>query len=120
MTRSLTTYVTGLVLSLGLTLLPLLIIWLHGSSRHTFLSHETLYVSFALFAVLQLLVQLYFFLHLGEESRPRWNLMALCFALLIVSIVVGGTLWIMYNLSHGQSTELPFIKDTITPQASND
>ncbi len=69
----------------------------------------------------QMLVQLFFFLHMDEEAQPRWNMMALCFALLVVAIVVGGTLWIMSNLSHGQhDTATPFIEGAITPAGSND
>jgi cytochrome o ubiquinol oxidase subunit IV len=51
-------------------------------------------------AILQLVVQLMLFLHLGDEPKPRWNLLAFLFAVLVVAIVVGGTLWIMYELSH--------------------
>lgn len=50
-------------------------------------------------AVVQLFVQLIFFLHLGRESRPRWNLAMLLFAFMIIGIVAGGSLWIMSNLN---------------------
>ncbi len=114
-------YITGFVLSIALTLLPLGMIWMHNSGGHAFPSHEVLFGSFVLFAVLQLFVQLYFFLHIGDEARPRWNLQALVFALLVVAIVVGGTLWIMDNLSHGQhEAGVPFIEGAITPEGSND
>jgi cytochrome o ubiquinol oxidase operon protein cyoD len=51
-------------------------------------------------AVVQLFVQLFFFLHIGEEYRPRWRLMFLGFAALVVFIVVAGSLWIMANLNY--------------------
>jgi cytochrome o ubiquinol oxidase subunit IV len=51
-------------------------------------------------AVTQLIVQLIFFLHLGREERPRWNLTIFFFAILIISIIVVGTLWIMFNLNY--------------------
>lgn len=54
----------------------------------------------AVLAIIQLFVQLYFFLHLGRESKPRWNLIALSFALMVVLIVVIGSIWIMNNLSY--------------------
>jgi cytochrome o ubiquinol oxidase operon protein cyoD len=41
-----------------------------------------------------------FFLHLGRESKPRWNLNALLFAVLVVVIIVFGSLWIMHNLNY--------------------
>jgi cytochrome o ubiquinol oxidase operon protein cyoD len=49
--------------------------------------------------VLQAGIQLIFFLHLGRESSPRWNLLAFSFMALVIVIVVFGSLWIMYNLN---------------------
>lgn len=49
-------------------------------------------------ASVQLVVQLLFFLHLGEESKPRWKLLSLIFALIILGIIVFGSLWIMFDL----------------------
>ena len=51
-------------------------------------------------AVGQLWIQLHFFLHLGRESKPRWNLMMFLFAVLVVGILVFGSLWIMNNLGY--------------------
>lgn len=50
--------------------------------------------------VLQMIVQLFFFLHLGKESKPRWNLGVLLFMALVIAIIVGGSLWIMNNLDY--------------------
>lgn len=119
MTR-LASYIIGFVLSVALTLLPLALLWMHEAGGHAFPSHAVMYAAFVLCAVLQMGVQLSFFLHVEDEKRPRWNLLALSFALLVVAIVVGGTLWIMNNLSHGQEAHVPFIMNKITPEASND
>src|SRR5690349_10067385 len=102
MTQYIYHYVIGFCLSVLLTLSAAALAWMHAARSHQFLSHELLMVLFVVFAVMQLLVQLHFFLHLGEERRPRWNFMALWFAAVVVAILVGGTLWIMHNLSHGQ------------------
>jgi cytochrome o ubiquinol oxidase operon protein cyoD len=51
-------------------------------------------------AVAQLIVQLVFFLHIRKDSRSRWNLNALLFAVLVVVIIVFGSLWIMHNLNY--------------------
>jgi cytochrome o ubiquinol oxidase subunit IV len=51
-------------------------------------------------AVVQLVVQLVFFLHVGSESRPRWNLAALLFMLVMLVVIVAGSLWIMNNLNY--------------------
>jgi len=50
-------------------------------------------------AIAQILVHLYYFLHLDFSSTARWNMLAIIFAVLIMAIFVGGSLWIMYNLN---------------------
>ena len=59
----------------------------------------TLVGALAALAVAQLMVQLVFFLHLGTESKPRWNLTVVLFALMVVVILVFGSLWIMKNIN---------------------
>jgi cytochrome o ubiquinol oxidase subunit IV len=51
-------------------------------------------------AVVQMVLQFIFFLHLGKEEKPRWNVMVFLFMLLIIAILVIGSLWIMYNLDY--------------------
>lgn len=87
-------YITGFVLSIVLTLIAYLSVvnaWFSGVGLVAFVSG---------LAVLQLLVQLIFFLHLSRESKPRWNLMSFLFAALVVLIVVIGSIWVMYNLNY--------------------
>lgn len=99
---SVRTYVIGFSLSLVLTLGAYLLT-VHGT-----LSGWALVYILAALAVTQLAVQLLFFLHVGRESRPRWNLTVMSFALMVVAIVVFGSLWIMsniqYNHQHGATT----------------
>ena len=90
-------YVTGYGLSIVLTLVPF------GLVINKMVEGWTLVLVLMTFAVAQLLVQLLFFLHLGKESRPRWNLMAFLFMLLVVLIVVIGSLWIMNSLNYHMS-----------------
>lgn len=94
------TYVAGFSLSLGLTLVAYLLVWRHVHSHHTIFTDQFLNAAVSVLAILQLVVQLVFFLHLSRESRPRWNLAVLSFAVLVVTILVGGSLWIMWNLNY--------------------
>ena len=48
-------------------------------------------------AVAQILVHLYYFLHMNASSEQRWNVMAFVFTVIVVAIVVAGTLWVMHN-----------------------
>jgi cytochrome o ubiquinol oxidase operon protein cyoD len=90
-------YFVGFVLSLTFTVMPYLIV------VHELLSGAALLAALAGFAVAQLMVQLVFFLHLGRESKPRWNLMMFCFMVIIVTIIVAGTIWIMHNLDYNMT-----------------
>jgi cytochrome o ubiquinol oxidase operon protein cyoD len=119
--KSTRTYIIGYILSILLTLLAPAALWLHEAMDHQFPTHPQVYMIFVVLALLQLFVQLSFFLHVDQEAKPRWNLTALTFALIVVAILVGGTLWIMHNLSHGQMGSMqPFIDNQITPQNEND
>ena len=51
-------------------------------------------------ATLQALLQLFFFLHLGVESKPQWGLITFLFTVLVIIVVIGGSLWIMNNLNY--------------------
>jgi cytochrome o ubiquinol oxidase subunit IV len=86
-------YITGFALSVLFTLAPYYLV------VNNVVTGPTLVLLIG-FALLQLLVQLVFFLHLGRESKPRWNAMLLLFAALVVIIVVVGSLWIMNNLNY--------------------
>lgn len=91
---SLQSYVTGFALSLLFTAIPYLIVvkdWLEGNA---------LVATLFAFAILQLLIQMVFFLHIGSETKPRWKLIALLFSIVVVVIVVIGSIWIMYNLDY--------------------
>lgn len=118
---SIRTYIFGFVLSLTLTVAAFAIVAAHVASEHEFISHEFAIGALVVLAIVQLVVQMTLFLHVGSEPKPRWNLMALVFALMTVCILVGGTLWIMSNLSHlGMRPALPFTGSDITPQTEND
>lgn len=88
---SLSSYVVGFMLSIGLTLLAFWVAPLLGAFA---------YPAIVITALIQLLVQLIFFLDLGSEPRPQWHLLVFIFTGIIVGILIVGTLWIMSNLEH--------------------
>lgn len=94
-------YVIGFTSSLILTLIAFWLVIQHVDNNHQGgPSHEFILVSIVSLAIVQLIVQLYFFLHLGHESKPRWNLIVALFMVLVLVIVVFGSLWIMDNLHY--------------------
>lgn len=88
------TYVTGYLLSIYLTLTAYFLVTRHMGAKWTLI---WLIIGLAL---TQFWVQLMFFLHLGQETRPRWRLLVFGFMTLVVLILVFGSLWIMTNLNY--------------------
>lgn len=104
-------YCVGFGLAVVLTLIAYLLVVNH------WLSGVALLGTIIGLAVVQLLVQLVFFLHLGKKGS-RWNLTAFFFMLIILFIVVGGSLWIMYNLNYNMQMT-PEQMDKFMQQQSN-
>jgi cytochrome o ubiquinol oxidase operon protein cyoD len=96
-------YMLGFLASVALTLTAFYIVNQHVTSAHEFLTHRNIILIITGLAITQLIVQLQLFLHLGSESKPRWNLMAALFAAMVVVILVFGSLWIMKNLNYNMT-----------------
>ncbi len=92
--RTLKPYLIGIVLALILTAIAF------GLVAFGTLPRQTALIVIAALALVQILVHLRFFLHIDFKSTPGENLMALAFALVVICIVVGGSLWIMFDLYH--------------------
>ena len=66
-----------------------------------------LLVTLGILALTQMVVQLIFFLHLGEEASPRYKTISFVFMGGIMFIVVAGSLWIMANLDYNMMHMTP-------------
>lgn len=89
---SLKSYVIGFLLSIVLTIIPLVVV------LNDMLSRSGTIVLILIMAVLQFAVQLIFFMHLKEGENSRWNMTALVLGLVILVTIVAGSIWIMtYN-----------------------
>ena len=86
-------YIFGLGLSLALTASAYALVAYH------LLNGPTAIATLAMLALSQFVVQVVFFLHLEGEPASRERLFVLSFALVVVVILVGGSLWIMTNLN---------------------
>ena len=85
-------YVTGFLLSITITLLSFYLVAFGVEPP------KTLYIIVGLLALVQLIIQVVFFLHLNPRSNSSWNLISFLFTSLMVMVLVVGTMWIMYNL----------------------
>ncbi len=88
---SLRSYTLGFILSLLLTVIPF------GLVMEGLYPVSTTLALIVAAAVLQIVVQMHFFLHLDTSSSQRWNVMVLIYTLIIIAFLVGGSLWIMHN-----------------------
>lgn len=96
---AITKYATGFVISLLLTLASFWLVFQYANSDHK-MTVGAITGMILVFAVVQLIVQLTFFLHLGEENKPRWNIVTFLFMIIVLVILVFGSLWIMDNLNY--------------------
>lgn len=88
-------YVIGFLLSALLTAIPF---WLVMSG--VLANAQTTAIIVVALAFVQIVVHTLFFLHVNTKAEGGWTLMALIFTVVIVTIVIAGSLWIMYHLNN--------------------
>jgi cytochrome o ubiquinol oxidase operon protein cyoD len=86
-------YLTGFVLSVVLTAIPF---WL--VMGHKLASPQLTTAVILVFAAVQILVHMVYFLHLNSSSEGGWNLLALIFTVVLVVITLSGSIWVMYHM----------------------
>ncbi len=87
-------YVIGFVLSLIFSIIPFILV------QNGMLSKIGLVVVILSFATLQLIIQLFFFMHLNTETKPRLYSQAFWFAVFTLCVFVGGSVWVMFELAY--------------------
>lgn len=95
--RNYTSYIAGFILSIALTLAAFLVVLRPGSFH---LSADGVIAAILTLAVVQLAVQLLFFLHLGSgrERGPRFLIFAGTVGLVLIIVI--GSVWIMNHLNY--------------------
>jgi cytochrome o ubiquinol oxidase subunit IV len=91
-------YIIGFLLSLVFTAIPYYMV-VNKSASGTVLLAAILG-----FAVLQMLIQILFFLHLGRGPKPLYNVAFFVSTVGIILVVVGGSIWIMNHLNYNMAT----------------
>lgn len=64
------------------------------------LSGGILLAAITILAIIQFFVQMFYFLHLGEEARPRWRTLSFVAMAGVLLLIVFGSIWIMNNLNY--------------------
>lgn len=87
-------YTIGFILSIVLTILPFGMVMTGGFSRTVLLTVV------GITAVVQIFVQLVFFLHMNSSEEQRWNVIAFLYTILTIAILLIGSVWVMNYLHY--------------------
>lgn len=87
-------YFFGFLFSFFLTLLDFFIVYINIFSKNF-----TLFILLILL-IIQVLIQMKYFIHLKIISKNSWNVISTFFMLIISIILFFGTIWIMFHLNH--------------------
>ncbi|WP_426437874.1 cytochrome o ubiquinol oxidase subunit IV [Bradyrhizobium genosp. P] len=91
---SLKSYLIGFGLSVVLTAIPF---WLVMTDALGDKQVTALIV--LLFAAVQIVVHMIYFLHMNTRSENGWTMLALIFTVIMVAIALTGSLWVMHHLN---------------------
>jgi len=87
-------YVIGFVLSVILTAVPFALV-MSGIIADARITAGIVMV----FALVQIVVHMIYFLHMNTRSENGWTLMALIFTVIIVTICLAGSMWVMFHMN---------------------
>lgn len=90
-------YIVGFLLSLVFTAIPYYLV------VNKIVSGSTLLATILGFAVLQMAVQVFFFLHLGRGPKPLYNIVFFVVTVGAILVVVVGSIFIINNLNYNMS-----------------
>ena len=107
---SLRDYVIGFILSVILTAIPF---WL--VMGEVISDPGTTALVILGFAVVQIVVQMIYFLHMNARSEGGWNMLALMFTLVLVIIVLAGSLWVMHHMNTNMMPHMSIHDARISP-----
>jgi cytochrome o ubiquinol oxidase operon protein cyoD len=85
-------YAIGFILSVILTVIPF------GLVMYPTLPKSITLLIVLVFAIVQVLVHLVYFLHLDRSAAQRNNVIAFVFAAIVIVLLVGLSLWIMFSI----------------------
>ena len=91
---SMKSYITGFILSVILTAVPF---WL--VMGEVFSNKAVTVGLIMVFAVVQIVVHMIYFLHMNSRSEGGWTILALIFTVVLVVIALSGSLWVMHHLN---------------------
>jgi cytochrome o ubiquinol oxidase operon protein cyoD len=92
---SLKSYAIGFLLSVILTAIPFWLVMDNVIAKPKIAAMVLL-----VFAAIQIVVHMIYFLHMNTHSEGGWSMLALIFTVVLVVIVLSGSIWVMYHLNY--------------------
>ena len=108
-------YMTGFLLSIILTAIPFWLVMAKVIS-----DRPTAVMVLGGFAVIQILVHMFYFLHMNGKVEGGWTLLSTIFTVVFVAIAIAGTLWVMFHMNTNMMpshTDMPAMEQA-APAAS--
>ena len=98
---SYSSYITGFVLAVILTVIPF------GIVMGGWIDSRPLAVGIIVIcAVAQMLVHMVYFLHMNSRAEEGWTLLSTLFTIVIVVIVLAGSLWVMFQKNQNMMPQM--------------
>ena len=87
-------YVKGFILAVILTAIPFYLVM-----NNVITDRSTAVAVLGLFAVVQVVVHMVYFLHMNGKIQGGWTLLSTIFTVIFLSIAIAGTLWVMFHMN---------------------
>ena len=106
-------YTIGFVLSVILTAIPFILVMSGGLESRAWTAIIVL-----LFAVVQIVVHMVYFLHMDFRVEGGWSMISLVFTLTVLIICIAGTVWVMHNMDSNMMPSMEEMMDAKSEEAT--
>ena len=87
-------YVKGFILAVILTAIPFYLVM-----NNIITDRTTAVAVLGLFAVVQVLVHMVYFLDMNGKIQGGWTMLSTIFTVIFLAIAISGTLWVMFHMN---------------------
>lgn len=87
-------YVKGFILAVILTAIPFYLVM-----NNVITDRTTAVAVLGLFAVIQVVVHMVYFLHMNGKIQGGWTMLSTIFTVIFLAIAISGTLWVMFHMN---------------------
>jgi len=87
-------YLIGFLLSVILTAIPFFLVMTKSIA-----SSQAMGIVLLIFAAVQIVVHMVYFLHMNSKVEGGWSMLSLIFTIAVVVIMLAGSIWVMFHLN---------------------